>query len=173
MTRKAITSLALIVCAFVGVAAPARAHQQRVALTTVLFNDRTGNIEVMHRLYVHDAEHAARNFWGTADLLDNAADQKRFGDYVRARFTLKTPDNETLELAPVGQEADGPYLWVYEETFIPDNLEGLVIDNRILRDLWSDQANLVNVEKGEFRDSLLFHDGAGELSIRLVPDNPN
>ena len=34
------------------------AHQQKIAITTVLFNPRTENIEIMHRFNLHDAEHA-------------------------------------------------------------------------------------------------------------------
>ena len=32
------------------------AHQDREAITQVLFNPRTGNIEVMHRFLLHDVE---------------------------------------------------------------------------------------------------------------------
>ena len=39
------------------------AHEMKSAITKVLFNQRTGNIEVMHRFYVHDAEHAVKSCW--------------------------------------------------------------------------------------------------------------
>lgn len=152
----------------------AHAHQQRVALTSVLFNSRTGNIEVAHRLFVHDAEHAAKEIWGERpDLLDSAADQERFADYVRERFEIKDSDGRLLSLTPVGQEADGAFLWVYHETPIIDGLKEIVISNQILRDVWDDQANLVNVERGSFRGSLLFHGNVGEQALSLVGDNPN
>ncbi len=38
----------------------AAAHQQKIAITTVLFNPRTQNIEIMHRFNLHDAEHAVK-----------------------------------------------------------------------------------------------------------------
>lgn len=37
-----------------------QAHQIKAAITTVLFNQRTENIEVMHRFNLHDAEHAVK-----------------------------------------------------------------------------------------------------------------
>ena len=49
-------------------AAPLSAHQQKEAITRVLFNPRTGNIEVMHRFLLHDAEHAVK------ELVDAKAD---------------------------------------------------------------------------------------------------
>ena len=30
------------------------AHEMKSAITKVLFNQRTGNVEIMHRFYVHD-----------------------------------------------------------------------------------------------------------------------
>ena len=48
------------------------AHQQKIAITTVLFNPRTENIEIMHRFNLHDAEHAVKAmFKKTADILDD------------------------------------------------------------------------------------------------------
>ena len=38
----------------------ALAHQQRAAITKVLFNKNTGNLEVMHRFFLHDTEHAVQ-----------------------------------------------------------------------------------------------------------------
>ena len=67
-------------------AAPLPAHQQKESVTRVLFNPRTGNIEVMHRFLLHDAEHATRKlFGGDADLLGNAADASDPEDAIRVR----------------------------------------------------------------------------------------
>ena len=48
--------LLIIVCFLI--AAPSMAHQLKSSVTTVLFNQRTHNIELMHRFYLHDTEHA-------------------------------------------------------------------------------------------------------------------
>ena len=59
--------------------APTMAHQLKASVTTVLFNKRTNNIELMHRFYLHDTEHAVEHlFDGNADILSNKEDQKRF-----------------------------------------------------------------------------------------------
>ncbi len=167
--ERALIALATALCVLAGAAA---AHQQRVALTTVLFNERTGNLEVAHKLFVHDAEHAAEEMWGSADIVSDAARQKRFADYVRARFTLWDATGEKIPLKPVGHEIDGPYLWVYHEAPAPSSAARLTVDDRILRDFWSDQSNLVNIEQGGFVGSLTFQgaDGAQDLAIGAAPE---
>ncbi len=144
------------------------AHQQKEAITRVLFNPRTGNIEVMHRFLVHDAEHAMQALFGeTANLLASVPDQERFASYVLARFSLLDQDAAPLPLTPVGHELDGKHLWVYAETPVPEHLTGLTITHSALRDIWQDQTNLVNVERdGEVR-SAIFAGGSREITIEF------
>lgn len=64
MIQWSLAALLLMVCQAVS------AHQIKAAITTVLFNPRTENIEVMHRFNLHDAEHAVKA------LFDKRADRK-------------------------------------------------------------------------------------------------
>jgi hypothetical protein len=50
-------ALLLVIANFVSTKL-AFAHQQKAAETTVLFNKRSGQLEVSHRFYMHDTEHA-------------------------------------------------------------------------------------------------------------------
>jgi len=145
------------------------AHQQKSAITRVLFNERTGNIEVMHRFLLHDAEHAVREiFGGEADILASRAVRERFAAYVGRRFELHA-DERPLTLAAVGSEIDGRFLWVYQETPIPDAFSSLSIRHDALRDIWPAQVNLVNVERGKDTRSVNFEGGLGQVDIRLSP----
>ncbi len=149
-------------------ASPLAAHQQKEAITRVLFNPRTGNIEVMHRFLLHDAEHAVRQlFGGKADVLGNAADRDRFERYVHGRFSLKNQDGVVLALTPVGNEIDGRFLWVYAEATIPEGLTALTLSHDALRDVWPEQVNLVNVERDGTVRSATFDRGRREATIRF------
>lgn len=142
------------------------AHQQKEAITRVLFNPRTGNIEVMHRFLLHDVEHASKTLFGeSADLLQNPADRDRFEHYVQKRFVLTDQDGAPLPLTPVGNEIEGRFLWVYAETVIPKALTALRISHSALHDVWSEQTNLVNVERADDVRSALFQGGSGEVTI--------
>ncbi|MEM8766014.1 MAG: DUF6702 family protein [Pseudomonadota bacterium] len=147
---------------------PLLAHQQKEAITRVLLNPRTGNIEVMHRFLLHDAEHAARAlFDGSFDLLSRREDRDRFEAYVHARFTMADQDRVPLTLTPVGNEIENQFLWVYAECPIPEGLSALTLSHSALRDLWPEQVNLVNVEHGGRLRSALFKEGSAEITVRL------
>ena len=82
-----------------GAGSGAFAHQLKVATTTVLFNDRSARLEVMHRFYLHDAEQVAGEIAGRgANLLENTEDRQRFGIYVHERFSLTDAEGGTLPL---------------------------------------------------------------------------
>lgn len=150
------------------IAMPLSAHQQKEAITQVLFNQRTGNIEVMHRFLLHDAEHATRKlFDADSDLLGSVEARDRFESYVHKRFTLKDQDGTELALAPVGHEIDGRYLWVYAEVPIPEGLTALTLSHDALRDVWPEQVNLVNVERDNKVRSATFGKGSREATIRF------
>src|SRR5210317_945521 len=83
----------------------ALAHQQKEAITRVLFNPRTANIEVMHRFLLHDAEHAVKQLLDAdADILNSESTRKSFADYVYAHFSMSDQDGNPINLAPVGHE---------------------------------------------------------------------
>ena len=136
----------------------ATAHQLKTAVTTVLFNERTGNIEVMHRFNLHDAEHAVGVLFDAkgADIHDNAETREQFASYVMERFQLATLAGERLVLAPVGQQIDGANIWVYQEVAIPESLSGLKLKHQALQDIWASQQNLVNIEGRGPLQSLTF-----------------
>jgi hypothetical protein len=148
------------------------AHQQKTAISTVLFNPRTNNIEIMHRFRVHDAEHAVKEILGKdADIIDSKKTQQQFGDYVNQRFNLFDNDEQPLPLKMVGVELDGKFFWVYQETTQltqstrPNQLDNMTIRHDALRDLWPEQVNTINIEgKGKLQ-TLTFSDSVELLKL--------
>ncbi|MGB0215876.1 MAG: DUF6702 family protein [Alteromonas oceani] len=144
------------------------AHQQKIAITTVLFNPRTENIEIMHRFNLHGAEHAVKAmFKKTADILDDKDTQARFASYVANRFVLFNAQNDSLPLNLVGFEVEGKHFWVYQETAQPPALEGLQIRHDALRDLWPEQVNTINVEGNGDLKTLTFTDSVELLEVHF------
>jgi len=141
-------------------------HQQKAAITHVLFSERSGNIEVMHRFYIHDAEHAVRQLIDSdAEILASEQTAEQFATYVQERFTLLDPDGNTLLLNYVGQERDATFIWVYQEMAIPENLTSLSVIHNVLRDIWEEQSNLVNIERSGKIQSLDFAGSTQWLSV--------
>lgn len=142
------------------------AHQQKSAISTVLFNPRTDNIEIMHRFKVHDAEHAVKQIFGKeADIIDSKKTQEQFGDYVNQRFYLFDDDGLPLPLKMVGVELDGKFFWVYQETTQPTKIDNMTVRHDALRDIWPEQINTINVEgKGKLQ-TLTFSDSVELLKL--------
>lgn len=164
MKNRVLISVLLIFSCCIG---SVNAHEQKAALTKVVFNDRTQNIEVMHRLSLHDAEHAATALWNNADL-NNAETRQNLANYVRSRFSIKDEQNENLALVAVGEEIDGIYLWVYHEAPMATALGKLTIENRIFFEFWDDQSNLVNIENGDKISSFTFDQRATRQLFNLA-----
>ena len=134
-------------------------------MTTVLFNERTQRIEVMHRFYLHDAEQLEILGPG-ADIIDSKQDQLRFGVYVHDRFLLYTSAAVPIPLTLKGVELDGDFLWVYQASPLPEPaLTGLQVEHQALRDQWEDQVNTVNVEYAGRIQTLTFTPGTQRLAM--------
>ena len=163
----------LLLFSLILMSSPIDAHQKKEAITRVLFNERTSSIEIIHRFSIHDAEHAAIKLFGnTADIIANQATQQQFSNYVTESFTMKslatskTKDiSVPLHLTTVGFEVDARFIWVYQETPIPTELNGFSIINNTLRDIWSEQVNLVNIERAKSVRSLVFKGSLEALKI--------
>jgi hypothetical protein len=160
--------LALIWGTLLLAASSVYAHQQKTAISTVLFNPRSNNIEIMHRFDIHDAEHAVKEIFGKgADILDSSETQQQFSDYVSQRFYLFNSKNKPMPLKLVGFEKDGKFFWVYQETEQPTELTNMIIRNDALRDIWPLQVNTINVEgKGKLQ-TLTFSDSVELLSVEF------
>jgi hypothetical protein len=154
MTKRQQMRVMLLALVCLVFANPVSGHEQKAALTRIVFNPNTDNLEVMHRFFLHDAEHAARQLFGESiNMIESAEDRELFASYVRNRFSITAISNSgeetVLKLNYVGQETDRRFVWIYQEISAPDDVIAMTIFNTVLRDVWSDQSNLINIEKGD------------------------
>ncbi len=142
------------------------------AFTIILFNERTSNIEVMHRFMLHDAEEAAwKLFDAKADIVADEQTQAKFTAYVEAQFEVKDQNNKTLPLELVGFQNDAGYFWVYQEIRIPKDIVELKIRHDSLREVWTEQFNIVNVEGRGPAKSVQFNGSDVWQTVTLTPIN--
>lgn len=167
LTGSAVLSLVTVVSLLFATTS-VQAHQGNAALTTVLFNPRSNNIEVMHRFSLHDAEHAVKHIFSKdADIIATEKTQQRFNQYVNQHFSMWDEQGEELKLSAVGYEVEGKHFWVYQETGQPVELSNLTIRHDALRELWPKQVNTINVEgKGKLQ-TLTFEDSIELLTVEF------
>lgn len=147
MVNRVQGYLSVLLLLLGGFAGQVAAHQQKEAISTVLFNQRSGNIEVAHRFYIHDAEHAVKRLLkGHADLLKDKAVQKAFAEYVTKHFSLALNGHKPLPLRLLGQEIEGKFLWVYQESPNLGKPHSVDVTSDALMEIWPSQRNIVNIE---------------------------
>lgn len=135
----------------------ATAHRAPECLTTVRVNPSTGNVEVVHRLHVHDAEVALASVLGEPQFsLQTLEAQARLALYVEAHFGISdAASGKPVALTLVGAKLEGDNVLVFQETsaMLPRRLS---IRHDVLRDAIAAQVNRVNVFMEEELRSLLF-----------------
>jgi hypothetical protein len=171
MTMRTKGLLALfLVC---GLQFSALAHEQKTALTDILFNYRTGNLEIAHRLSLHDAEHTLYKATGLdEDLTQSAKAREAFAKYVAERFHLSSKGSKKWKLTMVGQEIDRGFLWVYQEIPIPTSISTFSIENKILHNVVKGQVNTLNVRNKGKVTTFVFEADTGTLRYSLPPNTP-
>lgn len=144
------------------------AHQQKSAETTILISKDAKTLEVSHRFYLHDTEHAVQTLFDKkADILNSDKTQQQFANYVTKQFLVRNFDDKPLALSAVGYETEGKFFWVYQEAVIPEGMLGLKLYNGSLRDLWPTQINMVNIEGKDKVRTLYFDDSKGWLAVEF------
>ncbi len=144
------------------------AHQQKAAETTLLMNKELTRVEVSHRFYIHDTEHAVQHLFDKhADILDSTTTQQKFADYVADQFSAKTLNDTALNIESVGYEVEGKFFWVYQEARLPAKVRGLKVFNGTLRELWPTQVNMVNIEGNGSVRTLYFNEGKTWLTFQF------
>lgn len=145
-------------------ASAALAHELKTAISTVSYNERSGNIEIMHRFYVHDAEHAVKQLFNkSADLINDTQTQQTFSQYVSERFALRSVTGENLPLTLVGGQLEGRFFWVYQELPAQGLPSPLQVKHNSLQHLWPAQVNHVNIERSGQVQTLTFTYDSGWL----------
>lgn len=143
------------------VAPPALAHRAQTVLSTVTWNAASSTLEVMHRLHAHDAELALAAVLQlpAVDMLV-VQNQAQMMLYIEGRFALVDAGRK-IGLEAVGAEFEGEAMLLYQAVKLSGPPRELAIDNRILRDVFENQTNLVNVRLAQRTRTLLFSGNDG------------
>jgi len=158
--RHGITRrMAVLAGCALAVAPPALAHRSQTVLTTVMWNAGSSLLEVTHRVHNADAEAwlALQGTAGGASAVDITVvrNQAQVMLYIEQHFGL-TDGGRKIALEPLGAEVEGEALLLYQTSKLAAPPKGLAIDNRILRDVFEGQTNLVNVRLAQRTRTLIF-----------------
>lgn len=142
------------------IAALSFADRQPGSLSTIKTNSSSGSIEVIHRLHTHDAELGIIAIVGDRTLtLDKLIGRAQLAIYVEQHFLLARLDDDgvgaLLKLDLIGAEIEGEFVLVYQE-YRGQLPSQFAVHNNILRDVFPEQVNHVNIALGGEVRSLIF-----------------
>lgn len=154
-----LCAIAALIFAALGFTGPAHAHQQRITFTSVSHNPRTDLLEVVHRVPVHDAEHALVKLGRKApDILNDLETRRAFARYVKSRFIL-AHEGKAIETRLLGTEIEGAMIVIYEDAASPGPGARISVQSGILTDVAARQENRVNMGTGTRVSTLIFRGG--------------
>lgn len=146
-------------------ATPALAHRMDAALSVVELQ-ADGTVEVSHRLFAHDLEHALDPGPVGLRWFEMPAGQVALRDYVAARFVLNDARGRPVALRFVGAEVQGDLVWIYFEGRRPSG-RFVTVDSDLLQDVSDRQTNQVNVRAGGRTRTAIFPPGAEAKRVPL------
>jgi hypothetical protein len=164
LTRR----LAVAAACILATAPPASAHRSQSVLTTINWNSATATLEVMHRIHAHDAEVGLMQATGSTENVDITVtrNQAQLMLYVEKHFSLKGPAGPIV-LSPLGAEFQSEAIVLYREAKLKGPPAELAIDDQILRDVFDQQTNLVNVKLDKRTRTLIF---SGRDGVKQAKD---
>jgi hypothetical protein len=162
MSRASITRrIAVLAACSLALAPQALAHRSQTVLTTVMWNAASGVLEVTHTVHAGDAELALQQVTGASAVdIANVNSQAQLMLYIEEHFGL-TDGGQKLTLEAVGAEFEGQSILMYQQVKLKAPPRNLAVDDRILRDVFEGQANLVNVRLAQVTRTLLFSGSDG------------
>ena len=135
-------------------------HPFHISQAEIEYNVKTQSFEVALCMWAEDIETHFQNQSDKPfdfDKLKSDEIDKQLSEYVRARFSIKTANQESSRKSAiqwVGHEMEKQKLWVYFEIPLKDTSQ-ITIENRILINQHPQQVNMMTVKQGKSRESLI------------------
>lgn len=143
--RAVLTGVAILAAPAPLGAAPVAAHEFYASMSEVALNERTGEMEIIHRLFADDLMLAlGEETLDEASFYSDPDHISEIGVYVASVFRVADPSGMLYDATYVGAELDGEFAWVYFVADAPDDQTGFIVDNDLLAETFHTQANMTN-----------------------------
>lgn len=164
--RAGIMRASALLCLFAVLIMPAHADRERLSVSTVEWSAPAQTLHVTHRIHLHDAQQALvrAGLLKEPDLVP-LINRAKLALFVGRGFRIAGQTSD-IALDILGAEIDGNYIYVYQQAEADAAPDMLYIDCNILRTVFSDQSNHVNVKLSDSVQTLTFAPGDRIKSAR-------
>jgi hypothetical protein len=125
------------------------AHDFHLSRSEINYETKSGELQISAHIFIDDLEDAIalsgqKGLYLCTDR-EHPDGEKAMEKYINSRLTLKVKDKK-VHLVLLGKETskDKMAVWCYLEVTGIKNLRELMIDNKILTELFNDQKNIVD-----------------------------
>ena len=144
-------------------------HKFYVSITQVDYEAEERSLQITSKLYTDDLEAAIEQQASEVELRLGTRKQAKDADvhienYLRERFKL-TVNGKATNWQWVGFEVEHDVTWCYMEASKVKQFKTIKVENSIFTEVYKDQANVVDVNRGSETQSLLL--GRGSESAEL------
>ncbi len=162
--------ITLLVCLF---GKPALAHKLNAAETSISYNQRTKNLEIVHRFFMHDVNHLIQAYYkNKTDKPLEGVDETLFTDYIieNTKLNLIDKNGEKLTYSYIGSEQDGKHYFIYQEVSsnLVKPLAEVEIDVTTMQNKWKPKYWLFNISlKDKFQNSFVLDSNSYKKALAL------
>lgn len=151
-----------VLAALLLLAASAQAlHAYHSTLTELRYNASKKQLELAIKVFADDFEKALSEGQPTHVNLSDAGPRPLTlaTAYLQRTLQFRTPAGAPLPLQVLGMQAEKDGYWLYCKVPLPAPTPSVQLRQAMLLDAFGDQMNIVNIEAGDKKQSVLFRAG--------------
>lgn len=147
------------------------AHDFHVSVCQMEYDEQSRALEISHRIFLDDLEEALILQYNDQKIDVLAPNNKQeldslITDFILENFSISVNGKDTFPTV-LGNQINGDVMNVYIEIKNIKKLKSLVIEHKLLMDLFPDQVNLIHFQKGQEKQSLKFDAKSLKQAIAL------
>lgn len=144
-----------------------KGHKFYISTTTIEYEEEFGTLQITSQLFIDDIEALLRKYEAELRLAPDSDAQridKLFELELKRYFRIKF-DQEWVDFTFLGREYKNEILQCYLEVQVPETSQSLILQNRMLFELFEEQQHIIHFKNKGSRKSFLLHGAADTKTI--------
>jgi len=131
-----------------------------MSITDIEYNPESHSLEIVIKFFTDDLEKALEEKWDQRILLATEKEASNTDSllkvYLASNFSIKQA-NQIKSMDFIGKESERDYTWVYIECKDYDPESTIWLENKLLIELFEEQANRINFKNNSYSKSVTLH----------------
>ncbi len=148
----------LLLCLWLNIySATAPLHKFYISITTIEFNEKESELEIVCELFIDDLEATLTDINGVKIKNSDANFKILLEKYTKQRFLILNKKNTIQPYNLIGYKIENDKIKIYLEALKQRLPYTLKVNNQLLTDNFTEQNNIVNITINQYKNTLLFN----------------